>query len=100
MHIEGADQSFIFIDNQQCVEFTFFHDLQGFCCEQARCDQRTVAGHGLVDRCGMQINIVIQGAAQITIGEYTQDGVITGNNGGRAQALAGNFQQGVTDQRA
>jgi hypothetical protein len=48
----------------------------------------------------MQINIVIQRTAQIAIGENTLDNIIIVYNGRCAQALAGDFQQGVTDQRA
>ncbi|MCY1438213.1 hypothetical protein D9M71_544050 [compost metagenome] len=59
-----------------------------------------MSGHDLFDQGGVYIDVAIQAAAQVTVGEDPGQFAIGFDDHGHAQTFVGHFQQRVLEQGA
>ncbi|MDT4854769.1 hypothetical protein FQZ97_890880 [compost metagenome] len=76
------------------------HDLQGFGGEHFRAHRLAVDRHDVIDAGLAHVHALVQGAAQVTIGEDAGEPAVRFQYRGHAQALAGHFQQRLAQWRA
>ena len=69
MHVEGAHRPAFSVYHEQTIDAGVFHDFQGFGREHTTARSLAVTGHYVADAGTLKIDVVIQAAAQVAIGE-------------------------------
>ncbi|MNI83604.1 hypothetical protein D3C73_1404300 [compost metagenome] len=77
-----------------------FHDLQCFGGEHLGAGCLAVHGHDLVDQGSVHVDVAVQAAAQVAVGEDPGQRAVRFGDHGHAQAFAGHFKEGVLEQCA
>ncbi|MOA00898.1 hypothetical protein D3C78_1202770 [compost metagenome] len=75
-----------------------FHDFQGFGGEHFGAGGLAVSGHDLFDQGGVYIDVAIQAAAQVTVGEDPGQPPVGFKHHGHAQTFARHFKECVLEQ--
>src|SRR5690554_2797658 len=95
MHVQGADRQALVVDHEKAADLAVLHDLQRLGREHALAYGLAAPGHDLLDVRIADIDVLIQGAAQVAVSEDADELAGAVGHAGQAQALAGHFQQGV-----
>src|SRR6266850_6173939 len=76
VHVERTDQCAVFVDHQDLVDLVLFHQMHRFRGEHCAANGLRAWRHDFVDLERVQVGALLQGAAQVAVGEYTLDGAI------------------------
>ena len=100
MHVQGPDRQVGLVHHYQGVDLVVFHDFQGLGREHVGTGGLAVDSHHFFDQRLVNVDVAVEAAAQVAVGEDPGQPAIGLGDHGHAQAFARHFQQGVLEQGA
>src|SRR6516225_4033031 len=93
VHVECADEPPLGIRYRERRDAMYLHQVRGFGSELTRPDALRVRGHDGTHQRGVHVDLLIERAPQVAVGEHAEDMLPGIDHHGHAKALARHFQE-------